>query len=467
MARHLISGRWGGLITGKVKNHSEALKDSSKPLILCLFFLVLGIGYQYLPDEDTFLFFLALFSLQFLLYFALVWHGVQNKVPLLAVIITGILVRALILPSDPVLENDYYRYLWDGRVLAHGINPYLYPPVAPELDFLATNYRELIGWSEIRTIYPPFTQLFFAALHLLAPDSLLGLKIGLVTVELLAGALLVWMMPGRTHKSLVAVLYFLNPLLLKEVANSAHLDALPMCLTVAAVAAFMKCKRYHGVAWILLALSVAAKNYPLLLVPLFFKLDERRFQHALLFVLTLMVLYVPFLSAGSHLFSGASAFSTYWIFNAGVFKAITLGANTMITALFPSISEAEAALFYLRNDYPAKAIVGVLTLGFVAYRTVRLERVSDLPRETLYVLGAVLLLSPVVNAWYVLWLLPFACLERSVPWIAFTFLVVASYSWFWSEEYAYSFRLAEYAVLYLLLLLQFLRKKKIRDSAVV
>jgi hypothetical protein len=75
-----------------------------------------------------------------------------------------------------VLESDFYRYLWDGHVLAQGINPYLYAPHDPALDGVDTLYRVYIGWAQFRTIYPPVAQYLFALSSLVAPGSLLALK---------------------------------------------------------------------------------------------------------------------------------------------------------------------------------------------------------------------------------------------------------------------------------------------------
>ena len=48
----------------------------------------------------------------------------------------AILFQGLLIFTPPTLSDDMYRYVWDGRVQAQGINPYLYPPKAPELAYL-------------------------------------------------------------------------------------------------------------------------------------------------------------------------------------------------------------------------------------------------------------------------------------------------------------------------------------------
>lgn len=430
----------------------ELLVDKFKILILLALFTLVSWAYNYIPNSENFPAFASLYTLHFAFYALLLRYQGRSSIGLAFLVGVALINRILLLGSAPILENDYFRYLWDGRVLASGTNPYLYSPNATELDSLTVWYRALIGWPEIRTIYPPLAELFFGALHVVAPDSLMALKIGLMLVEVSAGLLLLWFIKDGANRKLIAILYFFNPLLLKEVSNSAHLDALPMLLSLAAVLCFMTYQNFKWLSWILLALAVGAKSYPVILVPLFIKLDPKWRKNLTLFGLTVIALYLPFVGAWEKLFSGASAFGTYWIFNAGLFKVITILLNSLIEGIAVDWATSEQGNFILVNDYPAKVVVGLMLVSFILYKARKINSPQELPRASLSLLGALLLLSPVVNAWYVLWLLPFACLEMSVPWLTFTYLVVAAYSWFWSESFAPGVRAVEYGVLFLLTL---------------
>lgn len=421
------------------------------PRLILAAFTLLTMGYCYLPSAGPFLPFLFIFTLQFGLYCYFGWRCAEKFPSLRILVIVALLNRLILLPSEPVLENDFYRYLWDGRVFAHGFNPYLFPPSAPELNPLDVNYRHLIGWPDIRTIYPPLSQFFFGALHLVAPNSLIALKLALVGLEVVAGILLMSIAPNKEKRRITCFLYFFNPLLLKEIANSAHLDALPMLLTTVAIALFTHSKGRKILAWVALALAACAKSYPVILLPLFWKLDRNWKRGVLAFLVTIAVFYLPFIDASFSLIGGWAAFSTYWIFNAGAFKVITSCANILITTLLPEWSTSSSGAFLLTNDYPAKIITGIAFAAYLFIRTRAIHSEKELPVASLAVMAALLLLSPVVNAWYVLWLLPLACLTISVPWLAFTYLVVASYSWFWSPELAPIFRWIEYISLFSLL----------------
>ena len=85
------------------------------------------------------------------------------------ILAVGIAMRVLMIASVPVLEDDYFRYLWDGGVTVSGINPYSYSPenvlgnngVPEKLTKLASDaggILENINNPSVRSIYPPIAQ---------------------------------------------------------------------------------------------------------------------------------------------------------------------------------------------------------------------------------------------------------------------------------------------------------------------
>ena len=75
----------------------------------------------------------------------------------------GIMLRVYVLLFDPLLSTDIFRYIWDGRVQAAGINPYRYFPahdaLAPLRD--ATIFPRINRADYAVTIYPPVAEFFF------------------------------------------------------------------------------------------------------------------------------------------------------------------------------------------------------------------------------------------------------------------------------------------------------------------
>jgi hypothetical protein len=238
---------------------------------------------------------------------------------------------------------------------------------------------------------------------------------------------------------------------LKEVANSAHLDPVPVFLSFAAVYVLGRSSDRRCLpAWLLLGLAVGAKLYPLVLVPCFVRLDRKWKTHIAVFASLLVAIYLPFLDAGARLFSGTASYARHWVFNASVFQVTTSLFNEVLPFI-PGVAGSSVWQQALSAQLPAKLFLGLVYLAALAWRTRKLKSPEDLAEAALWALGLLLILSPVVDGWYVLWLLPFACLLRHVPWLVFSYLVVAAYSWFYSQEVARWIRLIEYGVFFGLL----------------
>ena len=112
----------------------------------------------------------------------------------LVIVLAGAFVfRLILIPSIPVHENDIYRYIWDGKILTNGINPYKYPPmvagIKPAHNESQADFEKLksirdenpkfyrrISYKDVPTIYPPLTQAVFSVSTLAAPGSVWFMK---------------------------------------------------------------------------------------------------------------------------------------------------------------------------------------------------------------------------------------------------------------------------------------------------
>ena len=104
----------------------------------------------------------------------------------LTAIMQGILVF-----TRPTLTDDMYRYIWDGRVQAHGISPYRYPPNAPELPLCGTRTSiPHINRKPVVTVYPPAAEAAYALLWRILPDNVHWFQAVMACGGLLAGILL-------------------------------------------------------------------------------------------------------------------------------------------------------------------------------------------------------------------------------------------------------------------------------------
>ena len=217
-----------------------------------------------------------------------------RRVAVPLVFAVAVAVRLAAIAGPPTTSDDLFRYSWDGRVQAAGIDPYQYTPGSthltplrepwlwPEQRPCPLAYRPLgctrINRSWVHTIYPPGAEAFFAAVYRLTgigarwkPWQVAGLVTDVGVVALLAAGL---RRSGRDPRW--AALYALCPAPVLEFVNNGHVDGLAILLSVAALVVAPR-RRGDLLAGVLVGLATLVKLYPLLLViPLAAASPDRR-----------------------------------------------------------------------------------------------------------------------------------------------------------------------------------------------
>lgn len=252
----------------------------------------------------------------YLLSLALVWNAPEGKRTARrqwrAVLVFAVLFRLALWWSQPIQELDLYRYLWDGRVLVEGINPYRYAPAqvdaaragnspAPDLAKLADLLSRspevvaifsLIDRRSVPTIYPPLSEAVFGLAAFITPERApvrvqLGIFKGLLLIfDLVTVLLITGLLQNFNQPPARALAYAWCPLVLKEFANTGHLDAIAVCLTAAmfwvltlpfeARGVSFPRRWRDGLATVLWGASILAKLYPIVLAPVLLTFWWRR-----------------------------------------------------------------------------------------------------------------------------------------------------------------------------------------------
>jgi Glycosyltransferase family 87 len=270
-------------------------------MICGLEFLVIRPSADPLPLQP-----LPLVVAAWLLFAVAAWllRGISVRWSVALIIIGGIAIQIVAMSAPPLQSDDMYRYMWDGRVQAHGIDPYAFVPSAPQLAHLRNPFlwtgahwsvqfphcvwphtslpghpgsTLVAGCSRINrptvpTIYPPVAEAYFLALHYVTPvyagstpvQAAAGACAVLVTLVLLAG--LRWL--GRDLRW--AALWAWCPTVALEAGNSAHVDVVAVLL--AAVALLVLARPNGGrrsalLGGALLGLAIATKMTPVLAGP--------------------------------------------------------------------------------------------------------------------------------------------------------------------------------------------------------
>lgn len=314
--------------------------------------------------------------------------------------------RLVLIWGPPTISTDVYRYVWDGHVQLAGINPYLHAPSSPELASLRTSWHGLINHPELSTIYPPLAQWVFRLAAAVSP-TVLAQKAAFVFFDLLTIWLLMRFLRARGQSAAWAALYAWHPLPVVEFAGSGHLDPLMMFGMLAGLYLIEKKRPTAGCA--LLGLSAMAKLVPLVMIP--WVLVQRRRVGVLAYFGVIALCAAPFARdlweahwQGLPILVGMRAFAAEWLTNPGLFS-LTL-------AVLPDPASRRIAV---------AAVLAALSVPWA---------LANRDRPTVYALGclfALLLCSPVVQPWYVLWMLPLLCLHRLKSALAWTWLVGLAY----------------------------------------
>lgn len=364
---------------------------------------------------------------------ALFWIAARKDgAALWPIIGLGLLMRASLFVSEPVLEDDYHRYLWDGAVISAGISPYAYAPAsASGIDALgrerdcAANDADLavlcdlaakpaarhglINYPFLTTIYPPAAEAAFALAHKIQPFGLTGLRL----VYLLADGVALWgivrLLAHQGQSLGRAAWYWWNPALLFYGYGATHMDVL---LAPFLVLALLAASRGRGIAaGALLAGGVLIKVWPLLLTPILLAALPRRPRVWVGFAVALCVgsagLLLQLDGLGGPDADGLTAYAEGWRRHAFLFPLIE-------GALSWSPDSGLAARLLVA------ALVGLGTL-YLAWRVA--DGQLRLPAACAASVAALVLLAPTGYPWYAIWLAPLLPFVRWPGLVALTLAV--------------------------------------------
>ncbi len=366
----------------------------------------------------------------------------------------AIALRVVLLPMEP--GDDLWRYLWEGRIQREGFNPYRESPDSTQLVTLREDGWWKINHPESAAIYPPATELTFAALARIVPAaaqsvaSVILFKIVFILADLGTASLLLLLlrsevvgnrrgaegMEGSTEGKEDAVnslcvpptslratavkpssyrnaaWYAWNPAVAYACAGAGHFDSLMLLTLTAAVLALDRATAANETrpawSWSLasaagLGLAIAFKLIPIFLLPVWLFALRRRAAALLVSLAIPAALTLPYGGPGVVL-KPLLAFADVTRFN-----DLVWGWIEAVTIPNP-----------VGRNWP-------FTLALaLAVATIVWKFRADWRRSALWVLGAVLLLSPTLHPWYVLWILPLAVWRGQTAWTILSLSVLTA-----------------------------------------
>ncbi|MEM7102443.1 MAG: glycosyltransferase 87 family protein [Bacteroidota bacterium] len=412
---------------------------SGLPIILIAWYFSRSV------EQPDFSLILGCFGI-FFAFYMLVWSSVKTENETKFFIGVAILTRLLMITAMPNLSDDFFRFIWDGRLACNGINPYLYLPTElienqsiVDLGAGGSDLYQSLNSKGYFSVYPPVNQLVFALAAFSFPFDILGsvtiMKLTFVLAEagtiLLAYKLCVrFKLPPKT-----VLLYALNPLIILETYNNLHFEIVMIFFVALAIWWLVNDKPIFSA--VAMGFAISTKLLPLMFLPFLIKTLgwKRSIQYCLTTGVVVLCLFSPVLN---HVFlqnflSSVELYFRKFEFNASVYYILrwigyqTAGYN-IIQMLGPLLGGITALIIFL------KALFG------------KVEKVRDLPMHWMLAMSIFLLLSTTVHPWYlssIIFLCIFTRYKYPILWSVLIIFTYINYSFesyqeiFWIVAFEY------------------------------
>lgn len=418
-------------IVDRSASTTVAIKWAIGGLLVVAFAAILTLlsplfGYEYDISEMPVLWLVVVLVLAGLVYFvclpqliadSLTCGQRETRLILAVIVAAGLVARFVFFASEPILEDDYQRYLFDGAVTTSGHSPYAISPkdaLADASSDLGTRVREggpavrRINHPDLKTVYPPVAQAAFALAYLIKPWSLTAWRSVILLFDLATLAIILLLLQDVGRSPLWLALYWWNPVVIKELFNSAHMEA--VVLPFVLLALWLAIRSRPIALALSLAFAAGAKIWPALLLPLLLRgrtFDARQVICAsVLFAAVVAFWAIPVWLGGLDQHSGFVAYLSAWQTDSALFPALERAIGTVLPP--------EAA------GLVARAVVAIcLAILAIQVSVKPIETSDDLMGRASLVVGALVLLSPAQFPWYAVWFAPFLAFR---PWSGFLLL---------------------------------------------
>ena len=271
----------------------------------------------------------------------------------------GIVARLVLFGNLPTLSDDFYRFIWDGRLLLAGISPFAELPVWYMQEGNSTlqvdaSLFELLNSPNYYTVYPPISQFTFwlsAALSSSIGGSAFVIRLIIFSAEVLNFFLIRSLLISYQKPGSLAALYFLNPLVILELTGNLHFEGIMLSFVLLAIL-FHRHKKDIPVG-LALAGGVATKLVPLALAPLFVTSDplKRWIIIGLSCIAGLVLLFTPIVDSSliDGLQNSISLFIQKFEFNASIYYlarevGFWVKGYNIIETLGPALTKITVAL---------------------------------------------------------------------------------------------------------------------------
>lgn len=341
--------------------------------------------------------------------------------------------------GEPWIDDDLYRYLWDGFITAQGKDPVSFPPIS-NFEGFPSDLKERIAFADVSTVYPPVAQWFFAVLWLFAGSSLLiwNYIFGILTFL----TLIILMQLAQRHcvPFGIQVILLMNPVFIKEFADSCHIDILGIFFLGLGLLCLSFSSPNIRLIFLSLCISLSCLVKPIgaFVLPFLPKLSikEKCLSSLLVAIFSVCAMLAFFKNAPaiSSYLNSLQYFQSHWVFSPGLAEIL----KESLGFFHPEKSNFQ--LWHLSLQ-----VIACISMIFLASTILAgLIKKSLSPSLGVSVLGGFFVIQGVVNPWYLFWLWPLIILLEwkkrprisvyiSFPWLVLPFFLAFSGYTYWID----------------------------------
>jgi alpha-1,6-mannosyltransferase len=420
-----------------------------KTFELIAFILLSLIGYiwvGYYTVRTDFTQLVLIFGFLFALYILALYRKIFD-LGFPVILGSAMLLRACLILMTPNLTDDYFRFIWDGLLFTHGLNPYLFIPSqfiqsSHNISGITTSLYTALNSPNYYTVYPPVCEFIFGFNSRIAGVSILGNLIVTRLIIIMAEFGTIVFLKRLCSKFAFSLnkvaIYAFNPLVVLELTGNLHLEAVMLLFLILAIYLLVLDKQIWSA--LSFGLAVGTKLVPLIFLPLLIKRLGLAKSAAYFTIVgaTVLALFLPFYNASlfPDFFSSLRLYFQTFEFNASIYYVLRW-------------------LGYLFTGYNIIAILGIvlsiITFLIVVAIAAAEKKVTWLSmfNSMLICLTAYLLLSTTVHPWYITTLVLISLFTSYRYPILWSLLIILSYAAYRSLPYTENLWLvaAEYMVL--------------------
>lgn len=435
------------------------IKQHKSTILFVLLSIVFYLSFAYDLNRNDYIKLVALYTGLFIAFYNLIF---SNKLNFKFLSILAVGLRLLFLISTPNLSQDFYRFIWDGRMIIAGFNPYLFTPESFIIKDIFPIHQALELYNGMGVLngshftnYPPLNQLCFVIAGLISGKSILGSVVVMRLIIILADLGTLYFGKKLLQKLNIPIhhifLYILNPFVIIELTGNLHFEGVMIFFLIWTI--YLLHLNKWKLAALALACSISIKLIPLIFLPLLFK--NLHWKKSIIFYMIVFaaaaLTFLPFVTIEfiNNYYETVSLWFQRFEFNASLYYIARAIGYT-----FRGYNE----IAIIGKFIPILVVLFVLAITFVR----RNKSTIDLISSMLFVLSFYYFTATTVHPWYVATLLILSVFTKYKFPLVWSFVGILSYLAYTNADNTENLWIIslEYAIIYSVLFWDIFINKK-------